>query len=271
MNNMESADQRFKSDSLRQWVNLLAIIAAFVINVYANISPPNGLSIGAISNRFFNEVLIIPANYAFAIWGVIYLGLISFGIYQALPAQRQNPQLRRGGYWIAVASLAQIVWVFVFLYRKFNLSLVAMLGILLPLIVLYLRLGIGTERVSKKHKWLVHIPLSIYLGWISVATIVNVAIALYSSGWNGWGLSPQLWTVILLIIGAVLGAIVLLRRPADIAYPLVVVWAFIAIAVRQASQQLIAIPALGLAIALGGLVLFNVLRHPSHRATESAE
>jgi len=244
---------------LRQWANLIAIIAAFGINVFANIAPVNGLSIGDISNRFFSEVQIIPANYAFAIWGLIYLGLISFGIYQVLPAQRDNPHLRQIGYFLVVASLAQIVWIFLFEYQRFVLSLVAMLVILLPLIAIYWRLRIGEQRVSRQEKWLVHIPLSIYLAWISVATIVNVAIAFYSLGWRGEPLSPEIWTVIMILVGGGIAATIA-RKRVDIAFPLVIIWAFIAIAVRQANQPLIAMTAGGVALGLGLFLLLGWLR-----------
>lgn len=256
---MTQLSQRFDSDLLRQWANLVAILAAFFINVYANVAPPSGLTIGDISNTYFSEVKIIPANYAFAIWGIIYLGLISLGIYQVLPAQRHNPIVRRFSYLLVLASLAQIAWVFLFQYRLFALSVVAMLAILLPLIGIYLRSRIGLERVSRVDKWLVHIPLSIYLGWISVATIVNVASALYNLGWSGWGINSEVWTVIMLLVAGALAATITKTR-ADIAYPLVFIWAFVAIAVRQANQPLIVVTSLGLAIALGLLLIFGRVR-----------
>lgn len=256
---MKQSSNSFDRDSFRPFLNLIAILAAFGINVLANVAPINGLTIGAISNTFFKDVLIIPANYAFAIWGLIYLGLISFGVYQVLPEQRHNLHLRRMGYLLALACLAQIFWVFLFQYRRFTLSLVAMVGILLSLIGSYLRLGIGKQTVSRTQKWLIHIPLSIYLAWISVATIVNVALTLYSLGWSGWGISPQVWTAIALITGAAIAALVSLQR-SDLAFTLVIVWAFVAIAVRQAAQPLISLTAVGLSIALVLCVVFVMLR-----------
>src|SRR5690242_12838638 len=129
-------------DFLRQLITLLAIIGAFVVNVLSNISPLNGLSIGEISNTLFNNVLIIPANYAFVIWGLIYLGLFAFGIYQFLPNQKHDLDLRKTGYLLVIACVAQSVWVYLFLSRLFGLSVIAMLLILLPLIGIYLQLGI---------------------------------------------------------------------------------------------------------------------------------
>jgi hypothetical protein len=250
-------------DKFRQIINLIAIVAAFVINIVANIAPFNGQTIGEISNTLFQDVLITPANYAFAIWGLIYLGLISFAIYQALPAQRQNSQLRRMGYLVAIASLAQIIWIFFFLYNLFALSLVAMLGILFPLIGAYQSLRNGDRFTGRQQKWLVYFPISIYLGWISVATIVNGAIVLDYWNWNGWGISAQIWTVIMLLVATAIAVTVSIRR-VDLAYTGVFVWAFVAIAVRNSNNLLIAATAGGLAIVLVIVGIFSRMRrYPS--------
>ena len=181
-------------DILRQLVTFAAVIIAFIVNVLSNIFPLNGLTIGSISNTLFKNVLIIPANYAFAIWGLIYLGLFAFAIYQVLPSQRENPNLRKTGYLLTIASVAQSIWVYLFLSRFFIASVFAMLLILVPLIVMYLHLGIGTTTVSRGEKWFIRYPISIYLGWISVATIVNIASALDINNWNGFGISAEVWT-----------------------------------------------------------------------------
>jgi hypothetical protein len=257
---MKRSTNYLDQDILRQFLNLLAILAAFGINILANVVPLNGQTIGEISNTVFREVLITPANYAFAIWGLIYLGLISLGVYQVLPKERHNKNLRRIGYLLVLASLAQIAWVVLFQYQLFTLSLVAMLGILLPLILIYLRLEIGLRRLSRIEKWLIQIPLSIYLAWISVATIVNVATTLFALGWNGWGINPEVWSAIALLASATIAGIVSIQRT-DLAFVLVIVWAFIAIAVRQASIPLIAITSSGLAFALILLITFNLLRY----------
>ncbi|WP_013323135.1 tryptophan-rich sensory protein [Gloeothece verrucosa] len=235
-------------DIIRQWANFTAILAAFGVNVYSNLSPPNGLSIGAISNTYFKEVLIIPANYAFAIWGLIYLGLISLAIYQVLPANKNVPHLEQMGYFITLSSLAQIVWVFLFQYQLFALSGVAMVGILLSLIALYLHLKIAKKPVSRQLKWLVNFPISIYFAWISIATIVNMAIILYRAGWNGWG-HPVAWTVIMMMVGTIIALIITLERR-DLAYGGVFIWALVAIGIRNLNQIFIAGVAVVLVILL---------------------
>lgn len=237
------------SNRLQQWLTLAAIIFAFVVNVFSNLYPMNGLTIGEISNTFFSDVLIIPASYAFAIWGVIYLGLFSFGFYQFQSSQQQNPRLQTTRYWLICASLAQVIWVVVFLYRMFSVSLVAMLVILFGLIQAYLKLKNTPHPTSQKEQWFVDIPISIYLGWISVATIVNAASVLYNLGWSGWGISAPLWTTILITVAGLIGIILRLQYH-ETAFLVVLIWAFIAISIRQENQPLIVWTALVISLVL---------------------
>jgi hypothetical protein len=206
-------------------------------------------------------------NYAFGIWGLIYIGLVAFGIYQLQPSQRENPRLQRSGYFLVLACIAQCAWIYLFLVgeasalrnRLFPLSNLAMLGILIPLMVMYQRLGIGQERVSRSERWFINIPISIYLGWISVATVVNVAIGLYSLKWAGWGIDPTVWTVVMMTISAIIATVISIQRQ-DTAYVLVIVWALVAIAIRQANIPLIVITGWGLAIVSIGINLVTKLQ-----------
>jgi LPXTG-motif cell wall-anchored protein len=182
--------------------------------------------------------------------------LIAYGIYQLQGPQREDPTLRRANWLLIVACLAQIAWVYLFTFQLFWLSVAAMLVILISLIAAYLALDIGQTRVSRDRRWLVHTPFSIYLGWISVATIVNVASALYISGWNGWGIPATGWTIVMLLIGAIVGGMVAIQR-ADVAFTGVFVWAYVAIALRQLSNPNIALTAGGVAIALIALLLLG--------------
>src|SRR4030065_2376230 len=133
-------------DILRQISVALTILATIVVNVLANALPINGQNTGAISDRF--QVYFVPAGYVFAIWGVIYIGLIAFAIFQALPGQRENPRLRATGWWIALGGLANSAWIFLWHYQLFPLTVIAMLVLLAALIITYLRLGIGRTTVT---------------------------------------------------------------------------------------------------------------------------
>ncbi len=256
---MLSSRLRRDPDRLRQIATLVAILGSIVINTLSNIFPINGINIGKLSNTLFGAVQIIPANYAFAIWGLIYLALLAFGVYQLQPAQRQHPGLQRSGYRLVIASVAQSIWIYLFLARLFPLSVLVMLGILVPLADMYLRLGIGQQRVSRADRWLIHAPISIYLGWITVATVVNVATALYSVNWDGWGIAPEVWTVVMMVVSAAIAAIIAIQRH-DIAFTLVIVWALVAIVLRQMSIPLIAGSGTVLAIALILLLLVVKLK-----------
>ncbi|BAZ12368.1 hypothetical protein NIES4071_41990 [Calothrix sp. NIES-4071] len=242
---------------------LIAIIAAFVVNVWSNIYPIGGLSIGEISNTVFKDVLIIPANYAFAIWGVIYLGLFAFGVYQILPAQRNNSYLRKAGLFLIIASIAQIAWVYLFLLRMFPLSVIAMLFILVPLIGAVLQLS-SANTMTRSYKWYARIPISIYLGWISVATIVNVASAIFASGWNGGGISPTTWTIIMILIAIGLASIMATKYQ-DIAYTGVTIWALIAIAIKHSSNLALLTVTISGTIALLILIILLLPRLNAHR------
>ncbi|MBN1995588.1 MAG: tryptophan-rich sensory protein [Anaerolineae bacterium] len=239
---------------LRQLSVVVAVTATLVVNGLANALPLNGQTTGEISDRF--QVYFVPAGYVFSIWGLIYLGLVLFAVYQALPSQREHPRLRRIGYPVALSCLANIAWLFLWHYEYFPLTLVAMVILLLLLITVYVRLGIGRGAVSAAEKWLAHVPFSIYLGWITVATIANTASLLDYLNWGQWGLSAETWTVVMLLAGAGLALAAGFTR-GDVGYMAVIIWAFVGIAVKHNNPHLVAIAAwaatavVGLALAAG--------------------
>jgi hypothetical protein len=246
-----------KKDTTRQVVNVLALVATLVINGLANALPLNGQTTGEISDRF--QVYFVPAGYVFSIWGLIYLALLAFSVYQALPAQRENPRLRRAGYSFALSCAANVAWLFLWHYEVFALTVVAMLTLLLLLIATYLRLEVGRTHVSAVEKWLAHVPFSIYLGWITVATIANVTSFLDYLNWGGWGISPEAWTVVMLVAGAGIATATGLTR-GDVAYMLVIVWAFAGIAVKHAATPVVATAAWAMAAVVGVMLVVSALR-----------
>jgi hypothetical protein len=235
----------------------VAVLATIIVNIMANALPINGQGTGDISDRF--QVFFVPAGYVFSIWGLIYLGLIAYAVYQALPAQKTNPHLRAIGTPFLVSSLANIGWIFLWHYNQFGLSVVVMLVILAMLIITYLRLGIGVEPASPGQRWFVNLPFSIYLGWITVATVANVTSYLDWIGWNGGGIAPETWTVIMLVIATLITALVLLTRR-DVAYALVIVWAFAGIAVKFSGAPVVPVAAWATTIIVALLAAASALR-----------
>jgi len=221
----------------RQILNVLAAVATIAFNGIANALPLNNLTTGEISDRF--QVYFVPAGYVFSIWGLIYLGIIAFAVYQALPAQRSNPRLQRTGYLFVLSCVANIVWLFLWHYQHFLLTLIAMFGLLLCLIALYVRLGIGQIGAPPSERWLAHLPFSIYLGWVTVASIANTTVVLDYLHWDGWGLSAEWWALGMLLVGVILALGMALTRR-DVAYVLVLIWAYVGIAVKQSTIPIVA-------------------------------
>jgi len=223
---------------LRQILNWLGLVVVIAVNAAANVLPLNGKTTGEISDSI--PTLFTPAGYVFSIWSVIYLGLLAFAWYQSQRAQRTAEFQERIGYWFFASCIFNSAWIVAWHYEQFPLTLILMLGLLVSLLAIYLRLDIGRRRVSAAESRWVHLPFSIYLGWISVATVANVSTVLYSSGWSGGPLSPEVWTMIMVVVAALLGlAMILLRN--DVGFPLVIVWALAGIAVARSAFPLIAV------------------------------
>jgi hypothetical protein len=238
-----------KKITTRQIITILATLLTITVNVLANALPLNGQSTGEISDRF--SIYFVPAGYVFSIWGLIYIGLIAFAIYQALPNQRENEIIKKisPAYWIG--NLANSAWIFLWHFEFFPLTLIAMLILLASLLYIYVQLGGPSSGLENNQKWFVNTPFSIYLGWISVATIANFSQVLFFLGWGGWGISPAIWAVILLAIATLLG-LLMLWRESDRPYALVLVWAIIGIASSQADTPLVASASW---FSVGGLIL----------------
>jgi hypothetical protein len=244
-------------DSLRQLANALSVALALAVNILASTLPLNGQNTGEISDRFL--VYFVPAGYVFAIWGIIYIGWIAFTIFQYRRDQKESPRLRKLGYAFALSGVFNAAWLFCWHYNTFGLSVIVMLALLATLIVSYLRLNVGRTPVSNAEKWSVDIPFSTYLGWISVATIANVTDYLYLINWDGFGITPQVWAVIMLAVASIVGLLMTLTRR-DSAYTFVFVWSFIGIAVKQAAEPLVATSAWIAAVVALGLAVYSIVQ-----------
>lgn len=225
-----------KNDSIRQFANLLGAAVALVVNVLAVTLPLNGKNTADISNQF--PVYFVPAGYVFSIWGIVYLGWIAFVIFQFLPSQKRSPRLRSLGFLFALSCAFNAAWLFSWHYEVFGLSVLVMLALLATLIAAYLRLDVARARAGALEKWCVDIPFSIYLGWITVATVANIAEWLYSVGWTGFGIDPQIWTLLMLTVATLLGLAMALNRQ-DSGYLFVLAWAFVGIGIKQSAAVLV--------------------------------
>jgi len=244
-------------DTLRQIANLVSAIIALTVNVLATTLPLNGQNTGEISDRF--QVYFVPAGYVFAIWGIIYIGWIAFVIFQFLPSQKESPRLMRLGYLFALSGIFNAAWLFCWHYNQFGWSVLVMLGLLGLLIASYLRLDVNRISVSTAERWSVDIPFSIYLGWITVATVANITDWLYLVEWNGFGVSSPVWAVIMLAVASVLGLGMALTRR-DAGYLFVLVWAFVGIALKQITSPLVVTSAWIVAGLMALLAIYSIFQ-----------
>lgn len=219
-------------DSLRQITNVVAYVVTLAANGLAVALPLNGNSTAELSDRF--PVLVTPANYVFSIWTLIYVLLGAFVVYQALPRMRTDPDLRAIGYLPVMAGALNTFWIVLWHFEVFAATVPVMLALLGTLILIHVRLR-SVRRGSGPKRWVIGLPFSVYLGWITVATIANISQMLYWTGFRGGPLSQDAWAVIVLAIGVAIAALMVLRE-ADWAYALVIIWAYVGIAAKQTAM-----------------------------------
>jgi hypothetical protein len=240
------------SDRLRQAVTLAVYLVTVTVNAAANALPINRPT-AEISDQF--HVYVIPAGYVFGIWGLIYIGLGAFSVFQAIHGD--DPVVRRIGWLPALSGVLNISWLLLFQYELFVLTVPLMVGLLLILIAIHSRLWESRDLLTRTTDWFVRIPFSIYLGWITVATIANVAQTLDALGFDAFGMQPQLVAVGVLLLGlAIASRFVWLFG--DLAYGAVIVWAYIGIAVKEAEEPYVPIVALAGAVVMAALLVATI-------------
>jgi len=193
--------------------------------------------------------LVTLAGYVFSIWGLIYTLLLIFAVFQAMPSQREKPFLQQINVLFILSGVFNVLWLFLWHYDQIVLSVALMFALLATLIAVYMRLGIGKTSTTLKERLFVHLPFSVYLGWITVASIANVASALVSIQWDGFGLANDTWAVLVIAVALIITLAVIATRK-DVAYSLVLVWALIGIAVNQSTYQNIVTTATASAIII---------------------
>jgi benzodiazapine receptor len=223
--------------ALLKWVNIVALALTVVVNGLAGSTTIlGGKSTAEISDA--TPTLITPAGYVFSIWGVIYILLGIFVIFQALPTQKGKDSQEKIGWLFVASCLLNIAWLFLWQFEYLSLSVALMFLLLATLIAIYLRLNIGKSITSLREKLAVHVPFSVYLGWITIASIANVAVTLVSTGWDGFGISPEIWAALIITIAMLITLLVIATRK-DVAYGLVIIWALLGIGVKQSENQTI--------------------------------
>lgn len=209
---------------------LVVLIIMVGVNALANILPINNLTTGEVSDQLGN--LFAPAGLAFSIWGLIYLLLAAFTVFQFFPPASVEAagRLKQVRLYFTLSSLANAAWIFCWHYLALEASLVLMLVILICLILVNLKLG--GKKLPFKEMLFLRLPFSIYFGWITVATVANVTALLVDLKWNRFGLSEAFWTVVTLVVATII-AVAVINRQKDWAYGAVVAWAYAGILIKH--------------------------------------
>jgi hypothetical protein len=217
---------------------VITYLAMVVTNYLANALPLNGRNTGDVSEAY--PSLFTPAGITFSIWGVIYLLLAAHVLYQ-LGLFRDQPEsaeqtalLNRVGVLFSVSSVANTAWVFAWHYDLIPLSavLIATILVCLALIVSTLR----KANLAGRQRWLIGVPFSVYFGWTTVAVVANITVLLVSLRWDGFGLSDSTWAAAMVLVAMGIGTFTMIRNR-DIAYGLVLIWAYAGILLRQTSAD----------------------------------
>jgi len=236
-------------DNLKyKWGIAAGVLITIVVNMLAVLLPLNGKSTASISDQF--QVYFVPANYVFSIWSLIYLGLIGFTIYQFVLKPAEYKIVKEIAPAVILTGVFNSIWLFMWHYEYFAWTLPLMIALLVSLIFIVVKL----QKVKESDKprffdLLIKLPFSIYIGWITVATVANATDILYLLQFNGFGMQPQLWAAIMMLIAGILGLIGI-KKNGDFAYAAVIVWAVTGIGVKFSNEFIITTAAIVVACFL---------------------
>jgi hypothetical protein len=233
---MEKTAANRSSVKVMAILSLVLFLGVVTVNALANILPINGVGTGTLSDEIPN--LFVPAGLTFSIWGLIYLllaiyvGAVTIGAFKG-----RDDWGVADGIAFSFNMAANIGWIFAWHYRQVGLALVIMLVILATLVALaegkVAKEAIAAKAASGRlRSMLLDLPIGVYLGWICVATIANVTALLVKIGWNGFGIDPRVWTVIVIAAGLAVGLLFVIKRK-KWAPPLVIVWAYAGIVIKR--------------------------------------
>lgn len=218
--------------------NIAAFIAVMIVNYQAVNLPIGGMTTWALSNLYPN--LFTPAGITFSIRGLIYLALLIFVVRQMIDLSKKNSLwiTKRVGIRFLLSCATNIGWLFAWHFQQVSLSVLIMLAFLIVLIVLGNKVKLWQKLWTRKEKWFVQIPFSLYLWRISVAIIANISAWLVHIGWTMRGMTPIFRTICMIIVATLL-ALIQLYKKHDIIFALVVIRAFIGIIIKTLWAEIV--------------------------------
>ncbi len=238
--------------------NGIALIATIVMNYLSNTGIFNGNTMASVSAKYEN--LFTPAGYAFAIWGLIYLLLLGFVIYQGrslFKPVKDDKIVEQIGWWFIVSCIANSLWVVVFLYEYTLLSVILIAVLLFSLLKIVVNTRMELDNPPLKRFAFVWWPFCFYSGWVSVAIIANISAYLTKINWNGFGISEIIWTIVMIVIAGTINIFMIWNRNMR-EFALVGVWALVAIAAANWNgEQLVVYSSL----IIASIIFINIAVH----------
>ena len=210
-------------------VNVAVLVVVLAANAAAGSGALSGDSIGVIANRYPNYFL--PASWVFGIWGLIYLLLAAFTVFQALPGAAATRAVRSLGWRWAASGVLNVGWIAAFAFARFGLAMVIMLALLVTLVQIVERLHAEADANTMGEALCVRLPFGLYLSWISVAVIANTFQYAHVVQWKGFGVPEVTWSVIMMVVATVLGWAMVVHRGIW-TFPPTVAWAIYGIGAR---------------------------------------
>jgi hypothetical protein len=246
-------EQQQGNKSILVILNTVALVGTLVLNALANALPLNGKNTGEISDSIPN--LFVPSGTTFAIWGLIYLLLVYLIVYQWVSLKKNSSTedpIHSLGMWFFLSCLANAAWIIMWHWQFQLPSLIVMLVLLTSLIVMHTKSRF--PNASLGYRIGVMLPLSVYLGWITVATIANITSVLVVLQWGRFGLSEVFWTVAVMIAAIIINLLAVILR-GDIWFALVGVWALYGIYSKRIQPEFEAVPAIVYTAIVGMIVV----------------
>jgi hypothetical protein len=239
-----------------------ALIGAFVGSGAAGGTPIQDAAGGALAA---DATLIAPATPAFSVWSVIYLGLIVYAVWQLLPGQSSAERHRRLGYWIAASLVLNAFWILSIQYDLLPLSVPIIVVLLAVLVQAFLQ-AIAYPPTSVADGIITDATIGLYLGWVCVATAANVTALLVASGFTGWGLPPELWSVVVVAVAAAVGVVLALVSRGRISPALTLAWGLTWVAVgRLTGEPASLITGVAASVAVAIVLIVTIVIRPTRR------
>lgn len=225
-----------------------------------------GLSVGVVARE--NTTVVMPVPAAFSIWGLVYAGVLVLAVRQVLPGQPARAVHRATSWWLVASTLLNAGWILAFSARAVVLAQVIIVALLVVLAAALARLT-AHPAAGPADRLMLHGPVALYAGWVSVATVVGAATTGTFLGAPGLGgAATVLGALVLLVTGAIAAGVVA-RGAGAVPYAASVVWALGAI-VAMAPPVAVTVAALVALAAVVAVAARRVLTAPPGRRVPAA-